>query len=141
MKKIMMSGVLAATLLLGNLNVFAGCPNTCDNDTCKPYVVQAYDKVADWNVNAYNQTKTGVVNTYDTVSNGAVQVYNKVADGTVNAYDQTKTGVVNASNTVAQGTVTTYNKAAAGTKQVYKKTQDGVEKAYNKTKHVFKKIF
>lgn len=139
MKRIFLTATVLVSMLFGSI-AYAGNP-TCDNDTCTPLVVQAYDNVANGTVNAYNKTKTEVIKASNVVADGTVSTYNTVADGTVNVYDKTKTGVIDTSNKVANGTVATYQKVAKGTKHVYTKTKDGAENAYNKTKHVFQRIF
>ncbi|MCH5238071.1 MAG: hypothetical protein J1E95_09785 [Muribaculaceae bacterium] len=96
MKRKIFSVVMLASLLFGSFSIFADNCTECQNDTCKPLVLQAYDKVADGTKDVYGKTKDGVIMVTDSVACGSVQVYNKVANGSEKAYNKAKDGTVKA---------------------------------------------
>lgn len=85
----------------------------------KGYVVQAYDKVADWTKDTTAKVADGTVNAYDSVANGTVKTYNNVADWTTNASDSIATGTVNIYNKAKDGTVNTFNKTKEELKKIF----------------------
>lgn len=128
MKRMILPAIIFAAMI-GRITASAGvkdddnrtdnCTSTDTTSKCKPYIVQAYDTVADGTVKIYDKTKQG-----------AVKTYKKIADGTVKVYDKTK-----------QGTVNTYDKVADGTANTYDKAKEGTVKAVDSIKKEFKKIF
>ena len=133
MKKIILGIAFAVAAIAGTTSSFAATKDNCanaDTTNCTPYVVQAYNTVAQGTVATYNKTKTGVENAYNTVAAGTEATYSKAKNGTENAYNTVATGTKEAADTIASGTVQTYEKA-----------KEGTVKAYDAVKNEFNKIF